>query len=467
MLPPMDATSRTASQRVQTALDRSNETNEQLNAFLSTRAEAATAEAAAIDGRTSRGEHLPLAGVPFGVKDNIMVAGSPATAGSRMLENYVPDWTATVVERLQAAGAVATGKTNLDEFAMGSDNSTSYFGPVSNPHDRARVPGGSSGGSAAAVAAGIVPLALGTDTGGSVRQPASFCGILGFKPGYGRISRHGVIALASSLDHVGFFARDPDVLRAAWQAAAGPDERDASSVAAARQEPAELPDSVEDLRIGVIGSLAGDSNSPGVRAALAETVELLRAAGLDTGTVELPSLRYTAPAYFVLNCVEAASSLARYDGMTFGRRAGEDRLGQEAVMTRSRSEGFGREVQRRILFGTWALDERNRAASYGQALRARALLVRETAAALAEFDLLLCPTAPLVAWEKGSKDPLQVRRHESATNLANLTGLPAISVPGATAEHGLPAGMQFMGPAGSEELLLELAALLERQRPRS
>src|SRR5690625_3618628 len=306
MLPPMDATSRTASQRVQTALDRSNETNEQLNAFLSTRAEAATAEAAVIDGRASRGEHLPLAGVPFGVKDNIMVAGSPATAGSRMLENYVPDWTATVVERLQAAGAVATGKTNLDEFAMGSDNSTSYFGPVSNPHDPARVPGGSSGGSAAAVAAGIVPLALGTDTGGSVRQPASFCGILGFKPGYGRISRHGVIALASSLDHVGFFARDPDVLRAAWQAAAGPDERDASSVAAARQEPAELPDSVEDLRIGVIGSLAGDSNSPGVRAALAETVELLRAAGLDTGTVELPSLRYTAPAYFVLNCVEAA-----------------------------------------------------------------------------------------------------------------------------------------------------------------
>jgi len=455
----MNPTSRTASQQVREALDRIRETRESLNAFLSTRDEEAAAEAAASDRRSAGGEQEPLAGVPLAVKDNIMVAGSPATAGSRMLGDYVPSWDATVVRRLGEAGAIVVGKTNLDEFAMGSDNSTSYYGPVSNPLDESRVPGGSSGGSAAAVAAGLVPLALGTDTGGSVRQPASFCGIIGFKPGYGRVSRHGVIALAGSLDHVGFFARDPELLKAAWRAAAGPDELDATTAAAAAVPLRPAPETLAGLRVGVISGLAGERNSEGVRAALARTVELLGEAGLETGTTDIPSLRFTAPAYFVINCVEAASSLARYDGMTFGRRAGADALGQEAVTALSRAEGFGREVKRRILFGTWALNGKNRARSYGRALQARALLQQETAAALEEFDVLLSPTSPLVAWEKDSTDPLQMRRHEGGTNLANLTGLPAISLPGATAEHGLPVGMQFMARPGAEELLLSLSAL--------
>lgn len=459
----MNATDQTAAGRVRSAVNSIRNSGKELNAFLSIREEAAAAEAEATDARSAAGEALPLAGVPLGVKDNIMVAGSPATAGSRMLEGFVPDFTATVVTRLNEAGAVTVGKTNLDEFAMGSDNSTSYFGPVSNPLDPSRVPGGSSGGSAAAVAAGLVPLALGTDTGGSVRQPAAFCGIIGFKPGYGRLSRHGVMALASSLDHVGFFARDPGLLTAAWRAAAGPDRRDASSVAADRQPLLDPPGSLTGLRVGVLGALAGDRNSPGVAAALDDLVKLLGEAGLETGEAHLPSLGFTAPAYFVINCVEAASALARFDGMTFGRRSGSDSLGQEAVMARSRGEGFGREVKRRILFGTWALNSANRAATYGRALRARELLVRETAAALGEFDVLLCPTAPTVAWEKGSKDQLAVRRHESATNLANLTGLPAISIPFGTAEHGLPAGMQFIARPGAEELLLSLSAFLAPQ----
>lgn len=458
MLPGMPATASNATQATTAVLERVRTTGKELNAFISELADSALKQAAQLDAETS---DLPLKGVPVAIKDNLSIQGQRTTAASNMLRDYVPPYTATTVQRLLDAGAVPVAKTNLDEFAMGSSNESSVFGPVRNPHDHARVPGGSSGGSAAAVAAGIVPIALGTDTGGSVRQPASFCGILGLKPTYGRLSRWGSITLAMSMDQVGIFARSTSDLRRALNVMAGPDERDSTTVALARREAAPVPEQLRGLKVGLIEELSGDWNAPGVQAALRETTGLLESFGAQVGSFSLSTMKLVAPAYLLLCSVEASSALARYDGMTFGLREGEDALGQERVMQLSRGAGLGDEVRRRVIIGSLALSEEHRADYYERAVRARQLISRELTAALEQFDVLLCPTTPSVAWELGEPAGVRAYRGDTSTNLANLAGLPAISIPGARAEHGLPIGMQLIGRPLAEETLLLFSQAFE------
>ncbi len=426
-----------------------------LNAFITLIPEAATTP----DAARAQG---PLAGVPVAVKDNICTAGVRTTAGSNSLRGFVPPYSATVVERLEAAGAVVIGKTNLDEFGMGSSNESSAFGPARNPWNPDYVPGGSSGGSAAAVAAGVVPFALGTDTGGSVRQPASFTGILGFKPTYGALSRYGVVAFASSLDQVGVLARRTRDLELALSVMFGPDPRDATSL----DTPPDLSDASDidltGLRVGKVAELCGDGNSAGVREALERTETTLKALGATVGEVSLPHTPYGTAAYYLVAPAEASSNLARFDGMVYSRRSGDDPLGQAEVMMRSRGEGFGPEVRRRILTGTYALSAGYYDAYYGKALKVRRLIANDMARAFASYDLLLTPTAPTVAYRLGTKsDPLSMYLGDVDTVLANLAGVPAVSVPAGTAEHGLPCGMQFMAPALQDSRLLKVAGALE------
>ncbi len=453
MLTPVMEAAGSAGKQVQESLKRA-EAAKSLNAFITVLADSAGPEAEQVDARTAAGELLPLAGVPLAVKDNLCVQGATTTAASNMLRDFRPPHTATVVSRLQAAGATVMGKTNLDEFAMGSSNESSAFGPVRNPHAPDRIPGGSSGGSAAAVAAGIVPIALGTDTGGSVRQPASFCGIVGLKPTYGRLSRWGALTLAMSMDQVGIFARTTADVRRTLGAMLGPDERDTATVALSRRPVPELPESLKGLKIGMISELCGEWNTEGVQAALKESVALLESFGTQVGSFSLKSLHLVAPTYLMLCSVETSSALARFDGMTFGAREGGNSLGQERVMQLSRGAGLGDEVRRRVLIGSLALSEEHRANYHERATRARGLIAAELTAALAEFDLLLTPTTPSVAWELGIPPGLRTYRGDTATNLANLAGLPAISIPGARAEHGLPIGMQLIGRPLAEETLL-------------
>lgn len=461
MLPGMQATASNARQATAEALERAAGVGRELNAFISTLDDFALQQADRVTQRAAAGEELPLGGLPVVIKDNLSLEGQRTTAASEMLRDYVAPFTASSVQRLLDAGAVPVAKANLDEFAMGSSNESSAFGPVRNPHDLSRVPGGSSGGSAAAVAAGIVPVALGTDTGGSVRQPASFCGILGLKPTYGRVSRWGSITLAMSLDQVGVFARSTHYLRRTLNVIAGPDERDATTVALARKQQPDSPESVSGLKVGLISELSGDWNSPGVQAALQETTGLLESFGAQTGSFSLSTMKLVAPSYLLLCSVEAASALARFDGMSFGLRAGEDALGQERVMQLSREQGLGKEVRRRVLIGSLALSEEQRANYYDRAIRARELIRRELLGALNEFDLLLCPTTPSVAFELGQPAGVGTYRGDTATNLANLAGLPAISIPGARAEQGLPIGMQLIGRPLAEETLLLVAQRFE------
>lgn len=466
------------------ALARARAQQADTNAFISLLPAYALETAAEVDRRVAAGEQLPLAGVPVAVKDNICLAGHVTTAASRILENFVPPHSATALERLLAAGAVPVGKANLDEFGMGSSNENSGFGPVRNPHDHTRVPGGSSGGSAAAVAAGVVPLALGTDTGGSVRQPASFCGLLGLKPTYGRLSRWGIMTLAMSFDQVGIIARTTEDVSLALELMAGGDERDNVSVAMARRAqagPARTtnagarevgergaaggghPD-LSGMRIGLLADLCGrEGNSPGVYQALTDTVGLLHELGAVTETFSLASIDYVAPTYLLLCAVEASSALARFDGMTFGSRNGADALGQERVMQLSRGAGLGPEVRRRVIIGSLALSEENRADYYERAVRARKVIGDELSATLGRFDAILAPTTPSVAWELGAEGTqiITAYRSDTSTVLANLSGHPAISVPGARAEHGLPVGMQFIGRHFGEADLLRIATAFE------
>lgn len=435
-----------------------------LNAFI-TLIPGALERAQALDARREAGEVLgPLAGVPVAVKDNICTEGVLTTAGSKSLATFVPPYSATVVERLEAAGAIVVGKTNLDEFGMGSSNENSAYGPVLNPWDKARVPGGSSGGSAAVVAAGVVPLALGTDTGGSVRQPASFTGVLGFKPTYGALSRYGVIAFASSLDQVGVLARSTTDLELALAAMFGHDPYDATSL---RESPLlELQHSsdLSGLRIGKVSELCGEGNSEGVLRALERTETMLRDLGAEVGEVSLPHAPYGTAAYYIVAPAEASSNLARFDGMVYSHRSGENRLGQAEVMMRSRGESFGPEVRRRILSGTYALSAGYYDAYYGKALKVRRLIADDMARAFEGYDLLLTPTAPSVAYGLGENlaDPLAMYLGDVDTVLANLAGVPAISIPAGTAEGGLPCGMQLLAPALEDARLLRVAGVLER-----
>jgi aspartyl-tRNA(Asn)/glutamyl-tRNA(Gln) amidotransferase subunit A len=438
------------------------------NAFLALAHERARRRAAAIDAAVAAGRDPgPLAGVPVAVKDNLCTAGVATTAGSALLAGFVPPFDATVVARLEAAGAIVVAKTNLDEFGMGSSTENSAFGPVRHPLDGGRVAGGSSGGSAVAVAEGVVPLALGTDTGGSVRQPAAFCGVLGVKPTYGRLSRYGVIAYASSLDQVGVFAQDAEDAAWALAAMAGRDPADATTVARPDGELDLARVDLRRLRVGRLTDLWDVGVAPGVRAALDGVAARCEALGATVVDVQLPLAAAAVATYYLIATSEASSNLARYDATLYGRRVGASAEGHEAVARASRAAGLGREVQRRVLMGAFALS-----AGYADAYAARAARVRRRIAdaladALRGVDVLLTPTAPTVAWRLGERvdDPLAMYVADVATCLANLAGLPALSLPAGPAEWGLPAGAQLIGPAWSEGRLLGLAHALRAPSP--
>jgi aspartyl-tRNA(Asn)/glutamyl-tRNA(Gln) amidotransferase subunit A len=406
---------------------------------------------------------LPLAGLLLAVKDNIATKGLRTTAGSRLLENFVPPYDATAVARLKAQGALVLGKTNLDEFGMGSSTEHSAFFPSKNPFDPSRVPGGSSGGSAAAVAADLAPLALGSDTGGSVRQPASFCGVYGLKPTYGRVSRFGLVAYASSLEGIGPMARSVRDLALLMDAMAGLDPMDATSLDLPPRFQEALEEPLPPLRLGVVREgLSG--NSPGVERALAEALGVFQGLGLRVKEVSWPSLPLALAAYYILAPAEASSNLARYDGTLFGTRAEGEEVWQVVEATRAR---FGLEVKRRVLVGTFVLSSGYYEAYYERAQAFRAHLKAEARALFQEVDLLLLPTTPHPAFPLGGRpDPLAMYREDLYTVGANLTGLPALSLPAGFEGH-LPVGLQLLAPWGKDELLLRAALAHEEATARA
>ena len=407
----------------------------------------------------------PLDGAPIALKDVLCTAGVRTTAGSRMLERFVPPYDATIVERLRAAGAVVLGKTNLDEFAMGSSTEHSAFHPTRNPWDLARVPGGSSGGSAAAVAGGLAAGAYGSDTGGSIRQPAAFCGVVGLKPTYGRVSRYGLIALASSLDQIGPFAQDVTDTALLLGAVAVYDRRDATSIQAA------VPDYVAELSQGVAGLTLGlpdeyfiDGMDPDVERAVRQAIEVLQGLGARIERVSLPTTRHSLAAYYVILPAEASSNLARYDGVKFGLRVpGRDLV---EMQSRTRAAGFGAEVKRRIMLGTYALSAGYYDAYYGKAQSVRTLVRREFAAAFARVDLIVAPTTPNVAFKHGEKeDPLSMYLNDVFTIPGNLSGIPGVSVPCGFSAAGLPIGLQVLGRPLDEARVLRAAYAYEKATP--
>ncbi|MEM8886155.1 MAG: Asp-tRNA(Asn)/Glu-tRNA(Gln) amidotransferase subunit GatA, partial [Planctomycetota bacterium] len=404
-------------------------------------------------------------GVPVAIKDNISVEGMPTTCGSRLLEPYVPPYDAGVIERLRAAGAVLFGKTNLDEFAMGSSTEHSAFGPSRNPYSIERTTGGSSGGSAAAVAAGLVPLAIGSDTGGSIRQPAAFCGIVGMKPSYGLVSRYGLVAFASSLDQIGPFARTVDDARLLLEVIAGHDARDATSSVRGLSAPesGSNPGSLRGLKIGLPTEYFGEGIHAEVRAAVGAAQGVLQRMGAEVVEMQLPLTKYGIPAYYIVAPSEASSNLARYDGMRFGQRADGEDTGE--VFSNTRGDGFGAEVKRRILLGTFALSSGYYDAYYGRAQKVRAAIRHEVETAFEDFDLLLTPTTPTVAFPLGEKvdDPLAMYMNDVLTVTANLAGIPAISLPCGRGTDSMPIGLQLMGPRFGEDKLFKAARAYENE----
>ena len=436
-----------------------------LNSFIRIDADAARAKARAVDENRATGRDLhQLAGIPFAHKDIFCTKGTPTTCGSRMLQDFVPPYDAHVVEQLARAGAVSIGKTNMDEFAMGSSNENSAFGAARNPWDPTRVPGGSSGGSAAAVAAGIVPYATGTDTGGSIRQPAAFCGITGLKPTYGRVSRYGMIAYASSLDCAGVLARSAADCAIVFDQMAGSDARDATSVARPYERTAgTLSQSLDGLRIGVARDYFGSGVQPEVAARVHDALRELERHGATLVDISLPSAHHAIAAYYVIAPAEASSNLARYDGVRYGHRTTQARSLDE-LYGQSRAEGFGAEVQRRILVGTYALSAGYYDAYYLRAQKVRRLIADDFAAAFSTVDLIAGPTAPTTAFKLGEKsgDALAMYAADVNTVAVNLAGLPAISVPAGFAADGLPVGLQLIGPAFAEARLLSAAHQLQQ-----
>ncbi len=461
--------SRRASARdvVSAAVDRAERSRERLGAFLHVARAEALAAAEAVDRRVAAGETPPLAGVPIAVKDTVEVEGLPTTAGSLVLRGYVAAEDAECVARLRAAGCVVVGKTACDEFGMGSTSETCAFGPVRNPWDPARVPGGSSGGSAAAVAARAVPLALGTDTGGSVRQPAALCGLVGVKPTYGRVSRRGLVAYASSLDQAGPLARTVRDAALALVAMSGPDPRDATSLPQAPPDLlGPLESGVAGLRLGLLAEAesAEGGLDPDVAGACERAARLLESAGATLVRVSVPRVALGVAAYYVVATAEASSNLARYDGVRFGaRRNGE---GPAGLFRATRTAGFGEEVKRRLLLGAFVLSAGYREAWYEKALRVRALLSSDFASAFRACDAILCPTAPEPAFPLGARrsDPVALLLGDVFTVPASLAGLPALSVPAGLSRDRLPVGVQLVGPSGSEPLLLRIARVLEDGR---
>ncbi|MFE5310410.1 Asp-tRNA(Asn)/Glu-tRNA(Gln) amidotransferase subunit GatA [Isoptericola sp. NPDC056578] len=457
-------------------LDRIAAVDGDVHAFLHVSEDDALATAADVDSRRAAGEELhPLAGVPIAVKDVVVTKGLPSTAGSKILEGWIPPYDATLVEKLRAAGLPILGKTNMDEFAMGSSTEHSAFGNTHNPWDLDRIPGGSGGGSAAAVAAFEAPLAIGTDTGGSIRQPGAVTGTVGVKPTYGGVSRYGLIAMASSLDQAGPVTRTVLDSALLHELIGGHDPRDSTSI------PEPLPPLVEaarqgalgdlsGLRVGVVTQLQGEGYQPGVLARFHESLELLTKAGAEVVEVSCPSFDYALAAYYLIMPAEASSNLAKFDGMRFGLRVepADGPVTAERVMAATRGAGFGDEVKRRVVLGTYALSAGYYDAYYGSAQKVRTLIQRDFDAAFARADVLVSPTAPTTAFKLGEKldDPLAMYLNDVATIPANLAGVPGISVPNGLAESseggvGLPTGFQILAPAKADDRLYRVGAALE------
>ncbi len=454
----------TIRETIEKTLDSAEKLNGELNAFLSierehARRRAEEAENAATDS--------PLRGAAIAVKDNICTKDLQTTCGSYILNNYKAHYDATAVERLNEAGAVIVGKTNMDEFAMGSSNESSAFGVVKNPWDTTRVPGGSSGGSAVAVASGAVRASLGSETGGSVRQPASLCGIVGLKPTYGRISRYGLVAFASSLDQIGIFGQTSKDVADVLAVIAGRDARDATTADVAVPDyAATLDDDVKGRKIGVPRDLFGEGLDPEVRAAVDNSIENYRDLGAEIVDVELPHAKYGIAVYYIIATAEASSNLARYDGVRYGFRAeGSHEL--RAMYRKTREEGFGAEVKRRIMLGTYVLSSGYYDAYYAKAQKVRALVKKDYQNAFAKCDAILTPTSPSVAFKIGEKsdDPLAMYLSDIYTVSANLAGIPGISIPCGLSSEGLPIGTQLVGNAWSEDVLLNLASVYEKAHP--
>ena len=474
LLARLNAGAVTSEEVVRACLDRA-EGLKRLNAFVHLDPEAVLSQASAIDERRRKGEPLgALAGVPVAIKDVLCVEGEPTTCGSKMLATFRPPYDATVIGRLRQAGAILFGKTNMDEFAMGSSTETSFHGPTRNPWDEGRIPGGSSGGSAVAVAAELTPLALGSDTGGSIRQPAALCGVVGLKPTYGRVSRYGLIAYASSLDQVGPFASDLADAALLLKVIAGGDSLDSTSVDRPVPDyPATLDNPPESLRIGVVPEFFGAGLDVEVEAAVREAIRVYEASGATVKEVSLPHSTYGVPAYYLVAPAECSSNLARYDGTIYGHRAADfspSNAAEEEIapmirmMMASRAEGFGAEVKRRIMLGTFALSAGYADQYYNQALKVRRLIRNDFDAAFQDVDVLLGPTSPTAAFKLGEKmdDPLAMYLSDIYTITANLAGIPAISIPCGLTRSGLPIGLQLLAPAFAEETLLRTARVFER-----
>ncbi|MCB1894804.1 MAG: Asp-tRNA(Asn)/Glu-tRNA(Gln) amidotransferase subunit GatA [Zoogloeaceae bacterium] len=440
-------------------LDRIAAANPRTNAFVHVDGDGALAAAAAADARIAAGEAGPLTGIPLAHKDVFCTEGMPTTCASKMLANFVSPYDAHVVAQLKKAGTVLVGKTNMDEFAMGSSNENSHFGAARNPWDTSRVPGGSSGGSAAAVADGLIPIATGTDTGGSVRQPASFCGVTGIKPTYGVVSRYGMIAYASSLDQGGVLGRSAADCAPVLSAMAGFDPRDSTSL----ERPAEdfgrdLGKSIEGLKIGLPREYFGEGMDADVRAAVEAALDTYRSLGAVTVDIELPNSRLAIPAYYVIAPAEASSNLSRFDGVRYGHRAAEYADLAE-MYCRSRAQGFGSEVKRRILIGTYVLSHGYYDAYYLQAQKLRRLIADDFRRAFGQCDVIAGPTAPTTAYALGAKcdDPVQMYLGDIYTVAINLAGLPALSLPAGFGDGGLPVGLQLIGDYFAEARLLNAA----------
>ena len=439
----------------------------EIHAYLSLCRERALAKAEEIDGLAEQGAPLPpLAGVPVAIKDVMVTNGVRTTAGSKVLEKFVPLYDCTAVARLETAGAVILGKTNCDEYAMGSSNENSAYGPVRNPRDLSRVPGGSSGGSAAAVAAGTAVFALGSDTGGSIRQPASFCGVVGLMPTYGRVSRYGLIAFASSLDHIGPLTSSVRDAAIVLRTIAGRDANDSTSAAVPVPDyEAELERPVRGARLGVPKEYFGEGLHPEVRSAVEAAIQKLAAAGCEIVPVTLPHTAYAIPTYYVVATAEASSNLARYDGVRYGHRASGAR-GLTDMYRRTRDEGFGAEVKRRIMLGTYALSAGYYDAYYLKAQKVRALLAQDFEQAFEKVDAIVTPTSPTPAFKLGEKadDPLAMYLADIYTVVADLVGIPGISVPCGETRDGLPIGLQVLGKHFEEATVMRLAHAYEGAR---
>jgi aspartyl-tRNA(Asn)/glutamyl-tRNA(Gln) amidotransferase subunit A len=463
---------RSAREVIDEHLARVDEREAELHAFNEVTADAARAAADKVDAAIAAGEDPgPLAGVPVALKDNMCTRGVATTCSSKILEGWHPPYDATVVSRIADAGGIAVGKTNLDEFAMGSSTENSAFGPTRNPLDPTKVPGGSSGGSAAAVAAGFAPLALGSDTGGSIRQPAAFCGVVGVKPTYGAVSRYGLIAFGSSLDQIGPFSHTVADAALMHEVIGGHDPRDATSI------PEPVPalvdaasQGVEGLRVGIISQMGSGPDgiqgiSEDVAARVTEAAEALGAAGATVGEVSVPATIYGLTAYYLVAPAEASSNLARFDGVRYGLRTDAATTGEMNAATRT--DGFGDEVKRRIMLGTYALSSGYYDAYYGKAMKLRTVLAQEFAAAYESFDVLLSPTAPTTAFALGEKtaDPMVMYLNDVCTIPSNLAGHPAMSVPFGTGDDGMPVGVQVLAPAMGETVMYRVAGAIEAAAP--